>query len=132
MDTLTIEILIYIAIGWFIFTHFAPVKGLKTLNSQIFKGELEDNKNKILIDVREPHEYQGGYIPGAINIPLSNLKKQINTIPQNKSILLYCQSGMRSKKAARILVKNNFNDLAHLKGGVVAWNGKIKKHSTQD
>lgn len=127
MDTSTIfEILLIIFAGYILFSRFAPVKGLRSLKSQLFKEELDQNKNKILIDVREPHEYQEGFIPGAINIPLSKLKSQINAISKDKHIFLYCRSGMRSKQAARILVKQ-FQNLTHLQRGIMSWDGKIQR-----
>lgn len=121
------EILLFLVAGYILYSIFAPVKGLRNLKSQQFKEELKQNNNKILIYVREPHEYQEGFIPGAINIPLSKLKSQINTISKDKHVFLYCQSGMRSKQVARILSKNQFQNLTHLQRGFMSWDGKIKR-----
>ena len=74
MDSSTIiNILAVLAIAWFFYSRFAPTKGLKNLNAESFSDELKKNSNQVLIDVREPGEFQSGSIPGSINIPLSEL-----------------------------------------------------------
>lgn len=112
---------------WFVYSRFAAVRGLKNLIPDQFQDELKGNRNQVLIDVREPSELKQGYIPGAINIPLSQMKKRVGEIPQNDRIYLYCRSGMRSKQAARILQKNGFREISHLQGGMMSWKGKITK-----
>lgn len=73
----------------------------------------------ILIDVRSKKEYLEGHLPGAINIPLSNIRKGIKNIEQeNKKIVLYCQSGARSKKAAKILEDMQYQEIYNLTGGI--------------
>lgn len=109
----------------FVYSRFKPVKGLRTLNAEAFQAEL--GKHCMLIDVREAHEFRGGYIPGATNIPLSQLQNRLYDIPKDQRILLYCRSGMRSKSAARLLLKNDYADLAHLQGGLGGWNGKLTR-----
>jgi rhodanese-related sulfurtransferase len=128
MDTSTIINLLFIlAASWFIYTRFAPTRGLRTLRGKEFEQELQAKKNNMIIDVREPREYKNGFIPSAINIPLSQLKSKLNEIPKDKNIYLYCQSGMRSKQAARVLSKQKYNNLAHLQGGILAWAGPVRK-----
>ncbi|MCY9657156.1 rhodanese-like domain-containing protein [Paenibacillus chondroitinus] len=124
---LLINIAAVIFVVWFVYSRFAGVKGLKQLTSAQFQDELKGNSNKILIDVREPGEVKHGYIAGAKNIPLSQLKQRVSEIPADKTVYLYCRSGMRSKQAARILQKKGFRELAHLQGGIMSWKGKIAK-----
>lgn len=124
---LMIRIAVIALLVWFIYSRFAGVKGLKNLRTEQFQDALKTNRNKVLVDVREASELKRGYIPGAVNIPLSQIKRRIGEIPAGKSIYLYCQSGMRSKQAARILQKNGFHELFHLQGGITAWNGKLSK-----
>jgi len=71
----TISIVLSILLVLFIYPQFKQVKGLKTLNSEAFQAEL--SKHRKLIDVREPHEFAGGSIPGAMNIPLSQLQNRL-------------------------------------------------------
>lgn len=128
MDTtLIINILLYVLLGWFLYRRFAPVKGLKNLPQNEFSSQLGKNRNKFLVDVREPNEFKIGHIPGASNIPLSQLKNRTGEIPKDREIYLYCQSGMRSKQAAKILSKEGFKSLSHLQGGISSWKGQTKR-----
>lgn len=72
----------------------------------------------LIIDVRSKKEYEEGHINGAINISLFSLKKNINKIITTKKILVYCQSGVRSKKALKILEEHGIKNLYNLKGGI--------------
>ncbi|WP_313641859.1 rhodanese-like domain-containing protein [Paenibacillus sp.] len=100
---------------------------VRTLKSAEFRSEMGQSKNKLLIDVREPVEYKSGFIPGAKNIPLSQLEQRLAEIPKDRDVLLYCRSGMRSKSATRILGKHGYTRLAHLQGGVSSWDGKLSR-----
>nr|WP_210023545.1 MULTISPECIES: rhodanese-like domain-containing protein [unclassified Paenibacillus] len=128
MDISTlINIVSVILLIWFAYTRFGPIRGLRTLRDEDFRKEIESSSNRVLVDVREPHEFKGGYIPGAKNIPLSQFNRRLAEIPQDKDVLLYCRSGMRSKQAARMLGKKGYSKLAHLQGGISAWSGKLSK-----
>lgn len=93
-------------------------------NKKIKRDAKELNYNEIkleeylIIDVRTKKEYQEGHLNGAINIPLSNIKKEISNINMNKKVLLYCQSGIRSKKALKILENLGYHEIYSLKGGL--------------
>lgn len=82
------------------------------LNEMIERGS-------ILIDVRSPQEYKEGHINGAICIPEYEIKTKIANMVKNKEqrIVLYCDSGARSKKAQKILQKMNYKSVYNL------WNG---------
>lgn len=123
-----ITYLIYAAFLWIIFKRFSPVKGLKNIDEKELKEKIKGNKS-MLIDVREPYEFKNAHIPNAKNIPLSKIKKQINEISVDKEIILYCQSGMRSKAAARTLRSKGNYDISHLKGGIMKWSGNTTSNS---
>ncbi len=72
----------------------------------------------LIIDVRSKKEYKEGHLNGAINIPLSDIKKEIKNITTDKKILLYCQSGLRSKRALKLLENLGYKELYNLKGGL--------------
>lgn len=125
MNVLTM--VMYALVTWFLINRFAPVKGLQNLKPEQFKERVNKKSKVMLIDVREPHEYKAGFIPSAVNIPLSQLNARVNEISKKNDVLLYCRSGMRSKQAAKLLKKHGFTHLAHLQGGISAWQGTVKK-----
>lgn len=64
---------------------------------------------QVLLDVRNPMELQNmGYLPGAINIPVDQLRQHMNELPKDKEIVIYCQVGLRGNVAYRQLVNNGF------------------------
>jgi len=68
-----------------------------------------DKNNVFIIDVRTEREFAIEHIPSAVNIPLHSIRDKIGSLPKNKEIALYCQSGQRSYYAVRILCQNGFN-----------------------
>ncbi|MBU5625656.1 FAD-dependent oxidoreductase [Oscillibacter sp. MSJ-2] len=70
----------------------------------------------MLVDVRTPEEFRSGHIPGAVNIPLDELRDRLEEMDRSKTIYVNCHSGLRSYLACRILAGNGF-DCAHLSGG---------------
>lgn len=81
------------------------------------KHMLEDG-NTILVDVRSRLEYKEGHLKGAVNIPLEEVEVASNTLlnPAN-TIILYCKSGLRSKKAIDKLERMGYKHLYSIKGG---------------
>lgn len=82
-----------------------------------------ENKDWLIIDVRSAAEYAEGHVPGAINIAHSEIAGQLPTIiaHQDKPVVLYCRSGYRAGKAAKVLSENNFSDIRHLEGDMKGW-----------
>ena len=66
-----------------------------------------------IIDVRDPAEFATGAYPGAVNIPLDQLEGRAEELIDSKSrpVIVYCASGMRSRRAARILKAQGFTDV---------------------
>ncbi len=81
---------------------------------------LKNDKEAILLDVRSPQEYKEEHLEGSINIPIYDLTKMSKNIIQNKksTIIVYCQSGNRSKKAIEELTKEGYESLYDIKGGL--------------
>ena len=118
-------LLLAVFVLWMLYKQFAPVKGVRHVTAKQFQ---EESKGNITIDVREVHEFERGPIAGAVNIPLSQLPKRLKEIPTDKQVFLYCQSGMRSKQAARLLSRNRYTNLVDLTGGISAWSGPVQKN----
>ena len=80
----------------------------------------------VLLDVRTPQEYREGRIPGSKNIPLLSIR-QVEDIIEDKAIPLfvYCYSGERSKKGARVLKKMGYENVENI-GGIVAYRGPME------
>lgn len=76
-----------------------------------------------LVDVRQPKEYQEQHIPGAVLIPLNELKDRIGELTPNLPTIVYCRSGVRSKAGCQILRDDNFTDVLNMAGGILQWNG---------
>ncbi len=74
----------------------------------------------ILLDVRDPSEIEKGIIPGALHIPLNELRSRLNEIPREKRVIVYCQSGQRSYYACRILMQNGYT-CRNLSGAYKTW-----------
>ena len=72
-----------------------------------------------IIDVRTPGEYQGGHIPGSVNIPLNELPGKLKQLDKSKPIITCCASGMRSGSAKSLLTANGFTEVYN--GG--GWSG---------
>lgn len=122
---IVINVTVIIVIVWFLYTRMKPVKGVKNLKPDDFRNEMKNNSKHIVVDVREPVEYKRGFIKGAVNIPLSQLERRLAEIPKDNTVLLYCQSGMRSKNAAKVLSRSGYSSIAHLHGGVSVWGDKL-------
>jgi NADPH-dependent 2,4-dienoyl-CoA reductase/sulfur reductase-like enzyme/rhodanese-related sulfurtransferase len=73
-----------------------------------------------LIDVREPGEYETGSIPGAVNIPLSQMRRRMGELPRGREILVFCQVGQRGYYAVRALRAHGYQ-AANLPGGLRTW-----------
>lgn len=81
---------------------------------------LKNDKECILLDVRSPQEYKENHLDGSINIPVYDISKKIEEIVPNKEkqIIVYCQSGNRSRKAIEILNKKGYTKLYNIAGGL--------------
>ena len=94
----------------------------KDINAYI--SEYKETPCAMLIDVREPKEYNVGHIPGARNIPLSQI--DIVSLEKKSPIFVYCLRGARSRKAVRILKNNGYRNAVSI-GGIAKYKGPIER-----
>ncbi len=89
------------------------------------KAKIDRGDPFVLIDVREPHEYQICKIPYAKLIPLGDLPKRVNELDSADEIVAHCKSGVRSAKAVDFLKQAGFRKVRNMKGGILAWSDKV-------
>ena len=108
---------------------FSKGEEYKRISMDEAKTLMEKEEGYILLDVRTKGEYESGYIPGAINIPLSDIDEKIISFLPDKSqmILVYCRSGNRSREASDKLSKLGYSNVLEI-GGINAWKGEIVKN----
>ena len=91
--------------------------------------KLKDNGEKdfVLIDVREPNEYEINRIPGSVLIPKADFQTGValEQLPQDKQLVFHCKSGVRSAEVLAIAKAAGFANAVHVGGGVVAWVDQI-------
>ncbi len=76
-----------------------------------------------LLDVRSQEEWDAGHIPGAVHIPIDELRNRLADVPKGRPIVIYCAVGQRAYTAYRMLTQQGFSDLYSLSGGWQLWEG---------
>jgi adenylyltransferase/sulfurtransferase len=84
---------------------------------------MDSGEKFMLIDVREPGEFEIVRIPGSVLIPKQEFLNgsALEKLPQDVPIILHCKSGIRSAECLAVLKQAGFADATHVSGGVVAW-----------
>lgn len=81
-----------------------------------------DPQNAVLLDVRTKEEFENGSIPGAVNLPLDDLRGELGRLRKDRPVYIFCQIGLRGYLASRILTQNGFAEVKNLSGGYRLWN----------
>ena len=84
------------------------------------KKKLDSNEDIFLIDVRNPNEHEIAKIKGSRLIPISKIQENLDKIPKDREIIVYCHHGIRSYEAAKLLKEKGFN-VRSLVGGIDVW-----------
>lgn len=95
------------------------MKGVGTADAT----RLINSRDAILLDVREPKDFEGGRLPNALHIPLSQLESRGADLAKHagKPVIAYCENGSRSRTAGAALAKAGLTEVYHLNGGFRAW-----------
>jgi adenylyltransferase/sulfurtransferase len=100
--------------------------GIPQVSVETLKAKRDAGEDFLLLDVREPHEYQIAEINGKL-IPLGSIGQRLSELAdyKDKEILVHCRSGARSQKAALELKAAGFTNVANVAGGILAWADRI-------
>ncbi|MEL1134302.1 rhodanese-like domain-containing protein [Desulfitobacterium sp. THU1] len=125
-----ILIFIFAVLIGFLFNTYSVLlnKKVKNINADEAYELIKNNRDSVVLDVRYKEEYVDGHIGKAKNIPLNVLEVRISELGKYKDrpLIVYCASGARSIRAVKILLKRNFNQIYHLKGGLKGWDHPLK------
>ncbi len=92
-----------------------------TMSVTQLKAQMENGGQVVVVDVREPGEYEVCAIDGSRNIPLQELPQRLGEVPRDRAVVLHCKSGARSARAWQILKENGYDEIYNLTGGILAW-----------
>jgi sulfur-carrier protein adenylyltransferase/sulfurtransferase len=92
----------------------------RELNERLRRGEAP-----VVIDVREPHEFEIAHLPETTLIPLNTLPARLSELDSSRDIVLFCHHGQRSMRALELLRRSGFRKLKNLRGGIDAWSKDV-------
>jgi len=97
----------------------------QVLNPAAFSQKISNTPDAVILDVRTPGEFAGGFIANAVNIDYNgaDFNGEVSKLDKNKTYLVYCLSGKRSASAAAYMRSNGFKNVINLEGGILAWQG---------
>jgi adenylyltransferase/sulfurtransferase len=105
----------------------APEEDLSDLEMTVsdLKALYDRGLRPVVVDVREPYEFEIAQIPHTTLIPMNEVASRLDEIPQDEVVVLSCRSGRRSMDVLRYLQTQGYTKLKNLKGGVLAWSDEI-------
>jgi adenylyltransferase/sulfurtransferase len=109
----------------------ATTEDRENVTVEELKERMDRKANFVLVDVREPAEYDICRIPGAQLIPLGELNDRYSEIPKDREVILHCRSGVRSARAAHFLKRRGYENVHNLDGGILAWIDRIDPTQTK-
>jgi rhodanese-related sulfurtransferase len=80
----------------------------------------------LVVDVREPWEYELCHIDGSVHIPLADLPARMIELDRQRALAVICHHGMRSQMAADFLERNGYSQVSNLTGGIAAWAEQVE------
>jgi len=100
-------------------------ESIPTISVQELKHKIDSNRAIMILDVREPFEWEIAHIEGAKLIPLGELADRIGELPREGEIAVHCKSGVRSARAVELLRRKGFANVVNVAGGIDAWADEI-------
>lgn len=115
-----------ILIGTVFTISWSMAAGLKTIEGKELVAMMSDGRGIVIVDVREPELFSAGHIKGAINIPYDTAKPRIlKELAPADRIVFVCHGGPMGDELGSLLVKNGYQDVYNLKGGMKKWKGDV-------
>lgn len=98
-------------------------RGVNDIGNDQVAAMIGPSKAPLLLDVRSAREFEGGHIPGSVNIPHDQLASRIGEIAMHRErgVIVYCERGGRAAKAAAILQDEGFASIQHMEGDMTGW-----------
>jgi rhodanese-related sulfurtransferase len=94
---------------------------VKQISATALKDKIAQQAAVVLLDVREPNEFEYARIENSLLIPLNQIPQRLTKLDPHQEIVVICHHGIRSEMAAQFLVKSGFKNIANLAGGIDAW-----------
>lgn len=98
----------------------AEMNGIKEIDAKSLKTKLDAKEDIFLLDVREPFEREICSIGGEL-IPVAQVASRLEEIPKDRTIVVYCRSGGRSRRVTESLKAKGFEQVLNLSGGILGW-----------
>lgn len=97
-------------------------KGITEVSvDQVHALLAKQDKPMLLLDVRTPGEYASGHVPTAKNIPVGTLANRLQEVPKDVDVYVYCESGVRSTRAAELLAASGYTKVNNMRASMRGW-----------
>ncbi len=98
-----------------------PVAELPNVTAPELARRLQAERDLVVLDVREPFEWDEGHVPGALHIPMQQVPERLAEIPRDRTVALICRGGPRSSLVGSVLLQHGFTRLTNVWGGMTGW-----------
>jgi hydroxyacylglutathione hydrolase len=98
-----------------------PLGTLANVTPQDLAHRLKQDRDLVVLDVRESVEWAGGHVPGARHIPMREVAQRIDEVPRDRTVAITCAGGARSSVVGSMLLAKGFTDLVNVWGGITGW-----------
>lgn len=100
------------------------MSGIPQITVAELKQQIDAGQGPVLIDVREPNEYQIANLGGKL-IPMNTVPARLDEIPRDRPVVVHCKAGSRSQMVCDFLANYGYTNIANLSGGILAWSREI-------
>ncbi len=107
----------------FVSSGCAPPPASGPMSGEDLEARIESGRPPLILDVRTPSDYAAGHVPGAVNIPHTDLAKRLDELGEQRDVevVVYCGTGRRAALAESLLLEANFSRVRDLTGHMQQW-----------